>query len=484
MTASHTTAVGWTQVGQLGSRCRRTWGNMGLNSEITATTPRLRKAWSPWLGLPEVRRFRSLISRGAPERARLAAWLSSKGFARLSVALVVIFLAAQLAAGPGQMHFDSYYYGRTAQRFLGATPEVAHSMSINMLCADIAVQAERSRRLDPLRLAQGGPAQDVYQRCLKNLSPEVAALDPRYDAIFDSRPGYPLVASVFARVMDMRHSLWAASLLSTILSAGLVWLILRRLAAPPLAPLLGSALFLTLPAGAWSLELLSEGAALTGTLAVVLGSVLLLQRRIPGGLTVCLTGYVFLFAVKNSQCLLLAGLETLGVVALGTLVKTQRHRGLGWLAGVSAGAAAVAAGGAAALGWPGAAESLQDTFTGHFKTPDVSDPWARLASLNATYWHGWVGDQAAHPLLVVSLAASLWVLWRWQLPSFFVVVAAGATGVASAVSQPIATQADRLLAPVWLIVVLGLPLALHGVEVLRAVGQRSGVVGAGATRAP
>jgi hypothetical protein len=383
------------------------------------------------------------------------------------VALAIIYLVVQLAAGPAKVWIDSYDYGRVAYGFLGESPEHARDKSIDMLCADEIAKAKHSRRLDPLRMTHRDHSDDVLARCHERRSRSMGSRDPRYNAIFESRPGYPFMASVFARLVGMRHGLWAVSLASTIASASLVLLILRRLALPTVMCLAGAALFLVLPTGSWSMELLSEGSTLTGTLAVVLGSVLLVQHRIRSGLAISVAGYAFLFAVKNSQSLLLAALGTLAALATVALVKAQRHRGLACLAILSLGAATASAAAAAWLGWPGATESVQDTFTGNFRTPDVGDPWRRLAILNAHYWPGWVPDQVSHPLFVISVVAALWALWRWQRAYVFVIAAAGATGMATAISHPVARQVERLMVPVWLLVVLGVPVALQALAAHR-----------------
>lgn len=386
-----------------------------------------------------------------------------RAVAAVFVVMALLYLMVQLGAGPKKVHNDTYDYARITYGLLGKSSSSAKDAAVRMLCRDAAHRAEITRSMDPLLMTEPGAGATTQRRCIEDTDTVLAHRSPRYDAIFDARPGYPWVASLFARLLGVHLALWAASLVFTIASAAVVLLILARLGLSPGACLAGAALFLTLPTGAVSTEMLSEGAMLWGTLVVLLGSVALLQTRVRTGLLLASAGYAALFAIKSSQGLLLAVLETAAAVATFCWVTEARHRGVKWLATASACAAVSIASLTALMGAPGANESVQDTFTGHFQNPDVTDPWARLVTLNLHYWPVWLREQTTQPLFVISLCVAVGAMVVWRRRDALVVTAAALTGLATAASHPLATQVDRLMAPLWLLVVLGLPVAMHGI---------------------
>lgn len=121
-------------------------------------------------------------------------------------------------------------------------------------------------------------------------------------------------------------------------------------------------------------------------------------------------------------------------------VPGSRHRGSWWLAGLSAGGTAVALGLSRALRLPGLSDSLQDTFTLHWTRLEIAGPWSALARLNLQYRVQWLQNEALAPMLLFLLAV-------------------GTTGFAATVAHPLVVELDRLYVPVWLIPVIGLPLA-------------------------
>jgi hypothetical protein len=109
------------------------------------------------------------------------------------------------------------------------------------------------------------------------------------------------------------------------------------------------------------------------------------------------------------------------------------------------------------LGWPGLTESMQDTFTKHFIRPDVPDPVQRLIQLDVHFWGYYPVSEPTALLAAVGLVALAVALVRRDAVYGLLVVAASATGVGAVAAHPLASQADRLMMPVWLLLALGLP---------------------------
>ncbi|MGW3656852.1 hypothetical protein ACWD6R_14670 [Streptomyces sp. NPDC005151] len=99
---------------------------------------------------------------------------------------------------------------------------------------------------------------------------------------------------------------------------------------------------------------------------------------------VLFTGALAVCAVtRYSTALVPAAL--IAVAALASwLLRRPRHDLL--LAGAATACAVAVALAMKLLGLPSSEVTLQDTFTRHFRSPDVPDPWALLTDLNLQYW--------------------------------------------------------------------------------------------------
>jgi hypothetical protein len=128
------------------------------------------------------------------------------------------------------------------------------------------------------------------------------------------------------------------------------------------------------------------------------------------------------------------------------------------LAAVAVGSFVVSELASTLLGWPGISVSLQDTFTKHFIRPDVSNPVSRLVQLDVHYWGYYPVSEPTALLLLVGLIAIGVALVRRSAVYGIFLIAVAATGLAAVVAHPIASQADRLMSPVWVLLALGLPL--------------------------
>jgi hypothetical protein len=235
----------------------------------------------------------------------------------------------------------------------------------------------------------------------------------------------------------------------------LVAVVLRTVGlAVPLA-LLGQVLYYVLPTGRWAMFPL-------------LGAVRMLNGRQRSGTALLVLAHVAGFTVKYSQ-FLLVGLGMAAAAGIALAFRNLRSRPMLLIAVVSAGAALVNLGLAAALGWPSGYESAQDLLTQHFERPDVANPYYQLLRLNAYHWSWWLVQQLLAPLLLVTWVAGAWALVRGR-PAFGVLVlGVAAAGLANQAGHPTALQGDRLYVLAWLVAVCGLPVLVERlVERLRA----------------
>ncbi|MEV8554137.1 hypothetical protein AB0L04_30530 [Streptomyces glaucescens] len=355
---------------------------------------------------------------------------------------------------------DSYRYARQAHEFLGDPPSDATRKAVAAYCADTARLVHRNRMLDQLRYREPGREAAYAARCERKYAHGLEPTDPRYERIFRTRPGYPFVAAPFVALLGAKAGLTLVALLCTALAGYLVLLLLRTLRAPPPAPLLGQALCYVTPLASWGGRPLAEGPALALTTALLLAAVWLLHGRVRPGAALFTGALAGGLAVRYSTFLLVALFLAAAAAAALLLVRRARHRGTWWLAGLSAGGTLATLVGGELLDLPGTTDSLQDTFTLHWTRPEIADPWQALLRLNHHYWWQWLQKEALAPLLPFLLAVGAWGVWRRSVPVALCVIAVGATGFATAAAHPLAVELDRLYVTVWLVPVIGVPLAL------------------------
>ncbi len=351
---------------------------------------------------------------------------------------------------------DTFQYARQTMLFLGKSHAEAVHDATQMFCQDVAHNGASSSSLD----SGGGPtgSTPVFNACMQTYRNGLTPVTPRYIAIFTSRPGYPALSAAFASVFGLRAGLWTAAMLCTLLASALVLVLLRSAGASVLAALGGQALFLAAPTGYWGSRMLTDGPSLATTLLALLGAWWLTRQRIRSGAIVLVAGLVAGFLVRYSSESMVAAALAVGAGICLWLVPSSRTRGTVWLAGLAAGGAIVSQIATTALGWPGITESMQDTFTRHFIRPDVSDPLTRLISANWRFWEVFPVLEPTSLLLILGLVVvGVW-LWRRNAVYATLVVVVAATGIGTVVAHPVASQADRLMVAVWLLIVLGVPL--------------------------
>jgi hypothetical protein len=352
---------------------------------------------------------------------------------------------------------DTYQYARQTLRVLGDSPAQAVRGAVVMFCQDSGQSAARSATLDYGAGTTQSAYSSGYDRCLKTYRNGLTPSSPRYIAIFTSRPGYPVLTAPFAAAFGLRFGLWITAMLCTLLASCLVIVLLRAVGCTVPVALGGQALYLAAPTGYWGSRMLTDGPSLATTLLVLLGAWYLVQQRYRLGSSVLVTGFVTGFLIRYSSEQLVALFIALAALICLKWVRTARNRGMVLLAAISGGAFALSETASTALGWPGLSESLQDTFTRHFIRPDVSNPAGRLVSLDLRFWGYFPVSEPTALLVGAALIAVAIVLVRRDPVYGVLVIAVALTGIAAVAAHPLVSQADRLMVPVWLLLVLGLP---------------------------
>jgi hypothetical protein len=378
---------------------------------------------------------------------------------RLPVAVAVGFLVLQAWAAPAVMPSnDTYRYARTTLRVLGESAPAAQAGALRAYCAENAAWLARD---------QGG---ESVADCVRTSPHGLAPTSPRYDAVFASRIGFPIMAAPLVGVLGVNRALKATSVLLTALGGLIAYLILRLLGLRRGRAGLGQGLYYAGPIGWWGAYGLTDGPAVAISMVTLLGVVLLLRHRYRLG-GALFAGSLAVGCFVRYPNFVFVALAVLAAAAVGGRGDPERRRPRLVLVALSAVGLAGIAATAYALHWPGAAESLQDTFTGHFTRPDVTDPWLRLAGLNLRYWWRWTREQVRSPWLVASAAIGAVTLVRRHRTFGRIAVAVALTGFLNQAAHPLASQGDRLLIEVWVAAVLGLPLLAAGVA---QVGRHRG----------
>lgn len=352
---------------------------------------------------------------------------------------------------------DTYQYAKQTLRILGHSQAQAVHAATVMYCQDSGSAASTGASLDNSGGSGAADYASAFDACMNTYRDGLTPTSPRYLAIFTSRPGYPLLAAPLAAVFGLRFGLWAAALLCTLLASLLVLALVRAAGCGWWAAVGGQALFLAAPTGYWGSRMLTDGPSLATTLLSLLGAVWMVKGRVREGAIVLASGLVTGFLVRYSSEQLAALLLAAAALLCLWRVRGARTQGLKMLAIVAGGGFALSELASSLLGWPGLSESMQDTFTKHFERPAVRDPVPRLIKMDQHFWGYYPVSEPTALLLVGGLLALAVALVRQDRVYGALVAAAAATGVGAVVAHPVASQADRLMVPVWLLLALGLP---------------------------
>lgn len=426
--------------------------------------------------LPRAARQAGALSRGRGAAQRRL--MGRRTADALSAVVIVVFACLQVPAHHNWgLSNDSYRYARHSMQILGEPRGVAQREATKAYCSLEAEQREHLRQLRPGGMPS--PARRVAQTrsCQRDNANGLGPRNPRYERIFDTRPGYPLLTAPAIGLFGITRGMWLTSLVITAGASLLVVVLLRQARASLFAALTGQVLFLCSRPAWWSMRPLAEGAITAGVLAALLGAWWLLQGRSRPGVVLLCAALGATALVKYSTALVLA---VSLVAAAACLCLIRRNTGDGpsrgraaLLGGLSAAAAIGIIAAMKALRLPGASETLQEIFTHHFRTPPVDDPLSQLLRLNVSYWVQWASDQAAEPLFVLLLGLGCWGFLRCSPVLGVLSLAAGMVGLATAAAHPTASQGDRLWLLMWMPALLGTPLA---VDLLRSRLRKAGPV--------
>jgi hypothetical protein len=385
------------------------------------------------------------------------------------LALFVAFgyLVLQALAAPSvSPSNDTYRYARMTLRVLGESGPAARADALRAYCEDNAAWLARGQRVDPGAFTARYPRDDAVRGCVDASPDGLGPTSPRYDAVFAARIAFPVMAAPLVPVLGVNRALKATSVLLTALGGLITYLVLRLLGLSRPRAALGQALFYAGPVGWWGSFGLTDGPAVAVSMVTLLAVLLLLRRRYALG-TALFVGSIAVGGLLRYPNFVFVTLAVLAAAVAGVLTDPRRRRPLLLVAALAAACLAGLAVTAYALHWPGATESLQDMFTGHFARPDVADPWDRLVRLNVSFWSQWAQDQARSPWLVAGVTLGSVALMRRYRIFGVVAVAVALTGLLVQAAHPTVSQGDRLLAGVWVAAALGLPLFTGGLRPTR-----------------
>lgn len=340
---------------------------------------------------------------------------------------------------------DTYRYVMTVERILGRDAADAQAIALRWYCVDAARTGTGT--------ADAGDCVRSWTK-LGGLAPNA----PRYNEIFATRPGYPLLVAPFAAVFGLGAGLAVVAWLVT-LAAGWLCLLLARLSGLGVAGSLGAMVALyCLPTFFWLQQYLTEGLMLVCTLVVLIGTVLVLRGRIVAGVVVCSLGYLAGLLIRYSSFSLLAACLAVCLLLLAATGPETFPTGC-WrtirLAAYHGGAFVILSMIPWLLGWPGLRDSLTDTFSDHFTTPAPADLYGRWFTLMGRYLDGVGRLYGGDPVLPLLVLGSVVLLWRHARELGAVVTAAALTGIGTALAHPVSSQGTRLYVQVFLVGVFG-----------------------------
>ncbi|RAG82884.1 hypothetical protein DN069_25335 [Streptacidiphilus pinicola] len=402
--------------------------------------------------------------------------------------LFLLFVLVQLLALPASSFSnDSYRYDLLARQFSGESAVSARLAANADYCAEMARQDYRGQLLLPAAGSFPAPVKSDGAICRARLGATVLPPnDPRYTRIFSTRPGYPLLAAPFVALLGGPTGLRVVSVLLTGLAGTLVFATLRVVlpSARRLVAGTGQVLCCLTPLGTYGVRPLSEGAALFCLTAGLLGVALCGDGRRPrlwAGGALLAAAYLALGFVRYAEALPLALVTVLGAAVCLALPR-RRSAGAVVVGAVSLAAFVGLAVAGGMLRLPSLTLSLDDLFSAHFTQPLAPDPRARLAVLNLRMWWQWAQSTALVPALPVALVLGVLGLRRAPGPVAAYTASCAVTGIAAVVAHPLAYEAERLMLPIWLPIVVGLPLWLASVNFARRVDEHPSSRGLASTR--
>jgi hypothetical protein len=336
---------------------------------------------------------------------------------------------------------DTFWYARDAFRYAGYSEHGADTSAARITCG-----AMSRARLD----------RKNYDSCLRYRAGLPSYAPARFERIFTSRPGYALLTAPFVRLLGGAGFLVGTAVLGVACGVAIMLLALAAGLRPARA-LSAEVAFYLLPTGLWASRMLAEPPMMLFLLTAMIGTVLLARgRRWIGGAGLLAVSLTCLCVVKPANGVALAA--ALAAVAVVLLPFARSRRAWLLIAGVSA---AVLIGNfwlSDALHLPGLNETLQDTFTRHFRAPDVNDPWNHLSQQTGKLWRENIWPRMLDdPLIPVAfLVGAIGLFARIDRDTALPLLFAGLTGAAVASMHPLGSEVARLTVVTWIPVALGL----------------------------
>lgn len=383
-------------------------------------------------------------ARAASPRARR---VNALAFALLTIAMAAGCWSLRWSAGVSAATPDTFWYARDAFRYAGYSAPEAALRAAKITCGAM-------NRARP-RYHPGG-----YARCLRMRAQYPKYAQPRFARIFTSRPGYALLTAPLVAAFGGAGFILGTALLG-IACGGAVVALALACGLRPAQALLAQTAFWVLPSGLWASRLLAEAPMLLGVLLALTATVLLSRgdrgtgRSPLGPVAMLAAALAALCVIKPANGVALAG-ALLAASSIALLRGVRRN----WLvvAGVAAMVLAGHFGISAALELPGIHETLQDTFTRHFRTPDVPDPWPRLLDEIRPLWTEVIVSRTLNePIFLAAYVLGALGLFRTlRRDTAWLLSLAGLTGALVVSMHPLGSEADRLAAVSWIPVALGL----------------------------
>lgn len=372
--------------------------------------------------------------------------------------LALLFILAVMLMGPGVVWGDTVQYIRIADQLQGIPSDQAWLHAFTEFCKNPSVPYK-------------GTLENCITKTVAGRGPVIGWVDrnPQYQAIFTPRVGFPLLSIPFMRLLGEREGMWLVAVAGTAI-AGLLMARLARMAGLNLVPsLLVQAAFYALPASIpHGVALLAEGPTLASALVMAIGMAHVLRGSRGRGTALLVLGLGLVFFFKYSSAVLLC-LSFL-LVCVGLLIfKTYRRYSqirLGVVIATVLIVTSLAVNGL--FGFPGLNESLQDTFTDHFRHPPVDDPFSLLIVLEGDFLWRFLMDLPANAAYLLVFVVGVWGYVRAMRekllpPAGWAGVALSLYGILSVVGHPVYTQAERLGSSLWVGVAIGIGLLARSV---------------------
>lgn len=381
-------------------------------------------------------------SGGRPARRWLA--VLGAGLAGLIVAGVALgAFAYRFEHSSRHIFGDTWFYSWQAARFAGVPDAEARQQASQLVCSDIHGGLSFDGTLVPIC--------DNYR----------AYGNPRYVAIFTSRPLYPLLMAPFVHAFGLARGMLWGSVAGAVLAALAVFLALRALGLSTVAATAAGVAFSLLPTGFEADKALAEGVVLAALAAGLHGAAQLVRGHW-WGLAWLLPTAAALYAFKPAN----GGAFAVAMLAAGLVLLPLWRRGVPQALTLAAVGAAGIGGWLVVsrwLGLPSLADTMQDLATRHFKLPDVPDPVHVLTDVNHQLW----GDQVQrwlglpYPFAIVLPALVIVVVGLRRAGVVWAMVSLSAIGIV--VAHPMISQYDRLLVSIWLVVAAAVAVVVDAV---------------------